>query len=170
MHNIESLHRGLKIYRVQEVGRIMEKNNGESGSNTSMKKVLQINLGWSLLMLVWLAYLVLGRYSFLRGVMIALAVIYAIIAILALRQRRWAIVASVIVAAILMIRWLPMVAVNFLMFITRNELYRGSPATILVVAAYALVFAFPATLLCTLFFVKRRDLRLMLQSGRPDRA
>jgi len=148
----------------------MEKSNGESRSKIQLKQVLQINLGWSLLMLVSFAYLGLGRYSHPRGVMLALAAVYAIVAILALRQQRWAVAVSIVVAAILMILWLPMVAVNFWMFITSHELYQASPATIVIVGGYAIVFAVPATLLCTLYFVKRKDLRLMLQPGSSGQA
>lgn len=126
-----------------------------------MKTTFQINLGWSFLMLVWFAYLALGRYSHSRGVMLALATVYAIVAIFTLRQQRRAVAVSVVVASILMVRWLPMVGVNFWMFITRNELYQDSPATIFIVAVYALVFAVPATLLCTLYFMKRRNLRMI---------
>ena len=123
-----------------------------------MKTALRINVGWGVVLLAEFAYLALGRYSHTRGVMVALSVAYAIIAILALRLQRWAVAVSVGVAILLMIRWLPMVVVNFWMFAAGHKLYQDSPATIFIVVVYAVVFAAPATLLSTLYVFKRKEL------------
>jgi hypothetical protein len=94
-----------------------------------MKTALRINVGWGVVLLAAFAYLAVGRYSPTRGVMVALSVAYAIIGILALRRQRWAVAVSVGVAILIMIRWLPMVVVNFWMFAASHDLYRDSPAT-----------------------------------------
>lgn len=113
------------------------------------------------------AYIVHGRYSDSRAILLALSVTYAAVSFFALTGKRWAIVVSVVIAILLMIRWLPMVAINVWMFISGHELYRDSPATIFVVLSYAVVFAIPSTVLCGLYFAQRRQIWGILRNGTP---
>ena len=110
-------------------------------------------------------YLVLGRYSDSLAILLTLGVAYVGISFFALAGKRWAIVTSTIVAILLMIRWLPMVAINTWMFISGHELYRDSPATILVVLSYAVVFAIPSTILCCLYLAQRKQIWKILRYG-----
>lgn len=147
-------------------GKMVKMGKNNNANNGLMKLALRVNLGWSLLMLVWFSYMAQVRYSHSRGVILIIAAFYVIVAILALRLKRWAIAVCVVVAALIMLRWFPMVIINLLMFIFQNAHYRDSPATIFIVAVYLVVFALPASLLCTLYFVKRRDLRVLFQRGK----
>jgi hypothetical protein len=111
------------------------------------------------------AYLVHGRYSDPRAILLTLGVAYAVISFFALVGKRWAIGISVIIAILLMIRWLPMVAINTWMFMSGHELYQDSPATILVVLSYGVVFAIPSTILCGLYLVQRKQIWGILRNG-----
>jgi len=70
--------------------------------------------------------------------------------VFALLGKSWAIGVSVVMALLLMVRWLPVVSMNTWMFVTGQELYRDPPATTLVVISYAIVFAIPAAFLSIL--------------------
>jgi hypothetical protein len=130
-----------------------------------MKTTMIINFLWSLIMVSAFAYLVHGRYSDPRAILLTLGVAYAVISFFALVGRRWAIGIPVIIAILLMIRWLPMVGINTWMFMSGHELYQDSPATILVVLSYAVVFAIPSTILCSLYLVQRKQIWGILRNG-----
>ncbi len=102
-------------------------------------------------------YLVVGLYSKPRAILLIIGLCYIVVSIFALIGKRWAIGFSVLTAILLMLRWLPMVTINTWMFLSGHELYRDSPATILVVLSYALVFALPATVLCVLYIFQRKN-------------
>lgn len=108
-------------------------------------------------------YLVLGRYSEPRAVLLVICLVYIAISLFALAGKRWAIVMCIMVALLLTIRWVPMVAINAWMFATGHELYRDSPATILVVLSYAIVFAIPSLILCVLYFFQRKHIWKILK-------
>lgn len=116
-------------------------------------------------MLSAFAYLVHGRYSDPRAILLTLGVAYTVVSLFALVGKGWAIGISVIIAILLMIRWLPMVAINTWMFMSGHDLYRDSPATILVVFSYAVVFAIPSTILCGLYLVQRKQIWGILRNG-----
>jgi hypothetical protein len=130
-----------------------------------MKSALWLNFAWSLLMLAAFGYLAVGSYNNVRGALLLAAATYVAASAVALRGSRWAIATTVVVAVLLLIRWLPVVVVNTWMFISGHELYRDSPGTIFIVAAYAVVFAVPAAIVCTLFYLNGKVLRFMLRSG-----
>lgn len=111
-------------------------------------------------------FLLIGRYSNSRAVLLAIAFGYTFISFYTLAGRRWAIVVSIIAAILLMVRWLPMVAVNIWMFITGHPLYQDSPGTIFIVAIYAVIFAIPSTLLCGLYLAQRRTVWKLLRHSR----
>jgi hypothetical protein len=69
-----------------------------------------------------------------------------------------------------MVLWLPMVAMNAFMFISGHELYKDSPATILIVLSYAIVFAMPATTLCVLYLVHRKNIWRLIRYGKEEAA
>ncbi len=107
----------------------------------------------------------ISHYSNPRALLLALACIYLIVSLLAMFHMRWAVGTCVLVAFVLMIRWLPMVSVNIWMFFSGHELYQDSPATILIVLIYAIVFAVPATLLCILYLANRKKLWQIIRFG-----
>lgn len=111
-------------------------------------------------------FLLIGLYSIPRAVIFALCIFFVVVSLLALLKNRWAIAISVLVAIILMLRWLPMVIINTWMFISGHELYQDSPATILVVLSYAIVFAIPSTILNILYFVNRKPIWQFVRHGK----
>lgn len=113
-------------------------------------------------MLSAFVYLAVSGYNSTRGALLVAATAYVASSIAALRGYRWAVVLAVVVSTLLLIRWLPMVVVNFWMFISGHELYQDSPATIFIVAAYAVVFAIPSVAVCTLLALSRKELWFML--------
>ena len=114
-------------------------------------------------MLAGFSYLLLGGYSHSRAGIALLSVAYFVVAMQTLRHKRWAIVISILVAFLLMIRWLPMVIINSLMFITGDELYLNSPATIFIVFIDAILFAIPSTVLSVIYAVKYKTLKVNTQ-------
>jgi len=121
-----------------------------------MKVALTLNVLWSFLMTIAFSYLLIGAYSSLRAILVVLCICYIITAFNALFKKRWAVIISVLVAGLLMFRWLPMVVINIWMFSTGHPLYADSPGTILIVLINAILFAIPSTLLCVFYFVNRK--------------
>lgn len=115
-----------------------------------------------------LLYLLMGRYSISRAMLFALGVIFIVMSVFALYEKRWAIAACVLIAVILMLRWLPVAVINTWMFISGHELYQDSPATILVVLSYAIVFAIPATILSTLYMFNRKSIWPLIRYGKSS--
>ena len=123
-----------------------------------LKRALQFNIAWSVLMaLAYLLFLV-GAPSTPRILVFAVSLLFVMVSISASRLQRWSVITVVLVAVALVIRWLPMVLLNFYMFLTDHALYRDSPATIIVVANYALVFAIPALIIVAMYIIQWRAL------------
>lgn len=91
------------------------------------------------------------------------SVIYLVVSIFALRLHRWAIAPSIAVPLIFAIWWDTVEVINCSMYFTGHELYRDSPATILVVLIYVWAFAVPANLLSILFYLRRTDILKVLR-------
>jgi hypothetical protein len=113
------------------------------------------------------AALFFGSASSPRFVVLTLTIAYVGISMAAFRLKRWSLTAVILVALLLTIRWLPMVIINFWMFFTRHPLYTDAPATIIIVAINALLFALPGLLLVSLYSLQWRSVRLVLQRPRP---
>lgn len=133
---------------------------------TKLTITLYLNLAWSFLMLIAFGLLALFGPNMSRSVIFLASGLYAANSFFALHRRRAALIINVVVAALLLIRWLPMVSLNFYMFASGHELYLDSPATIFVVAIYAILFAFPACLLCSLYFIQRKVLLEAIRIGK----
>lgn len=94
--------------------------------------------------------------SFPRFVVFVVALTYVGVSFVALRGRVWALLTSIGVAAVLLVRWLPMVVTNFRMYLEDHPLYLDSPGTILIVAINAVLFVIPALLLLLLYLFQWR--------------
>lgn len=110
-----------------------------------MKSALKFNRLWAVVLMVLHGIWSFGTFP--RVYIFFASIIYGIISIRAYKLERWAIAAVLIFVTICMLKWLPMVAINFYMFYAGSELYRDSPATILVVGVYAFLFAAPSSIL-----------------------
>lgn len=78
------------------------------------------------------------------GALIGVAtIIYLVACFGCFSDRRSAWLVAIILPALVLARWLPMVVGNVYMYWSGHELYRDSPATILVVGVYAIVFVLP---------------------------
>jgi len=111
------------------------------------------------------SYLIVGRYSNSRAIFLGIELCYVVISVFALLGKKWATGVSVVVALLLMLRWLPMASINTWMFVTGHELYRDSPATILVVISYGVVFAIPATVLSILYALHWKNIWKTVRYG-----
>lgn len=121
-----------------------------------MKYALIINIVWSLLMTVAFSYLLIGSYSHIRAAIVFLCIGYVIIAFQAFFKKRWALLISLLVVVLVLLRWLPMVILNFWMFYSEDALYVDSPATIFIVLIYTVLWVLPATILCLLYLYNWR--------------
>jgi hypothetical protein len=121
-----------------------------------LKFTLRLNLGWSCLLLAaFLTLAVLGP-TIPRVVLLIAPLAFGGITWLALRGRVWALLLVIGAAVIVLARWLPMVIVNVDMFLRDDPLYLDSPATILIVAIYAVLLVGPALILVMLYLVQWR--------------
>jgi len=129
-----------------------------------LKRTLQLNVAWASLM--WLAFFILfvSAPSVPRAAILVALSAFIAVAFLAVRGSRWALVLSICVAVLLLVRWLPMVVVNFWMFFTNHPLYLDSPATIFIVGINAMLFAIPAAILLTLASLQWRQVKEVLCS------
>ena len=121
-----------------------------------LKLTLRLNLAWACLMLLAFLVLVVLGPSIPRLIVFVAALGYVGVSLAALHRSGWALLASVGVAAVLLARELPMVFVNFRMYIDDHSLYLDSPGTILIVAINALLFVIPALMLLILYVVQWR--------------
>ena len=127
-----------------------------------LKRTLLVNVGWALLLTIVFALLFVRNPSFLHAIVLGLGALFVLVALLAVRGRPWAVVISMLVAVALLVGWLPMVVLNFWMFLTNHPLYLDSPGTILIVAVYAALFVLPSLILVALYAVQWRSVRLAL--------
>ena len=130
-----------------------------------MKAALYVNVAWAFIMVIWFGLLLAGRYSETRALTFGISIAFFVVALLTLSQYRWAAILSVGTAFLVAFRYLPMVMVNALMFVSGHELYRDSPATVFVVLIYAFVFAIPSTVLCLLYIFNYRRFWILVRRG-----
>ena len=65
---------------------------------------------------------------------------------------------ALVIPILPLLRWTPMVIVNFWMFFTGHELYQDSPATIFIVAMNAFMFVLPGMLIYFCLALDRKRL------------
>jgi hypothetical protein len=116
-------------------------------------------------MFIAFTLLEIGLRTSARLLMLSLAILYLGVAILALRGWRLAFALSVAVALLETVWGLPTFVLNVAMFITGHELYRHSPATIIIVLIDGILFAIPALVLCIVYAFHWRQLRLRFFGG-----
>jgi hypothetical protein len=102
-----------------------------------------------------------------RLVVFVVALAYVGVSLTALRSKVWALLVSIGVAAMLLARWLPMVIINFRMYLDDHPLYVDSPATILIVGINALLFVVPATLLLLFYLIQWRKVVSFVRQPSP---
>ncbi len=107
---------------------------------------LIINLLWAIVMIAAHGSLAFGNYSNSRALVLSLSIAYVVIAFIAFKKRIWARIICFIVAAFLMLRWLPMVSINFWLYFNDAPIYTNSPDAILIVVIISMVYAIPATI------------------------
>jgi hypothetical protein len=140
--------------------------NEVESSGDALRFTFVLNLCWAICMLLAFIALVIGGSNLPRVVLLVLATAYVWLALQARLRKPWAVGVSICIAVALMFRWLPMVVVNFLMFYAEDPLYLDSPATILVVITYAVLFALPATVLVLAYGLQWRSLARIFQLPR----
>jgi len=131
-----------------------------------MKYALIINIIWSLLLTVVFSILLISSYSHIRAIIVFLCVGYVITAFQAFLNKRWAVLISIVVAILILIRWLPMVVLNFWMFYSEDALYLDSPGTIFIVLINSVLLVLPATILCLLYLFNWRAVWLLIAKNK----
>lgn len=129
-----------------------------------LQATLRLNFAWSLLLTAAFGLLFTLAPTLPRAIVLLAAVGYLVASRIALRRNRFAVAVAIVTAAWFAIRWVPMVGMNAWMFATDHMLYRDSPATILVVAIYAGLFALPGFSLTLLYLLQLRKVRAVLAS------
>ena len=132
-----------------------------------LKQTLILNVVWAGLMWLAFAHRLISSPTAPRAIVLAVLSALVAVAFLALRGRKWALVLTIFVAIVLLVRWFPMVIVNFWMFFTGHPLYLDSPATIFVVAINSILFAIPAVVLVALFSAQWRQVGEALRARTP---
>jgi len=139
-----------------------------------LKSLLQFNVAWSVLMLAAYAdFAIIIDFNHTIGVYIGLSAAYVVVAVLALRCRRWAIGASIVVAFFATVRFLPFFVERIWYLLTDPgreypSLFQDWLTAICTIALLGLVTAVPAVILCSLYLLKLRNIRTVLRFGRAS--
>lgn len=134
--------------------------------SSSFKATLILNLLWSALILAHTACILLQRGG--TGIWLPLALSLAFfLSACAAFHSRLALLLVLIFTLLFLLRWLPMVAINIWMFSTDHPLYLDSPATIMIVAVYALLFAIPALIFSIAYLLQWPTLLAALRKPTP---
>ncbi|MGB7325087.1 MAG: hypothetical protein WBD31_09460 [Rubripirellula sp.] len=120
--------------------------------------------------LIWSAFfvLIIGSRAIVSGstagvLFGVVSVVYFVASLVCFANSRLGWVVALVVPAFPLLRWTPMVAVNFWMFFTGHELYRDSPATIFIVAINAIMFVLPGLLIYLCLFVDRKRFLVLMR-------
>jgi hypothetical protein len=139
----------------------------DMGTKSPLMVYRAVQATWALALLGFVAPMIIARglagHNFLY---LSAFVLFGVASIGIFTDCRWAWVVSIaFLAAYWVLRgwaaWVNFV-VNSYMFLSGHELYRDSPATILVVATYAVFGILPATCLLILAVISRRRLIAIL--------
>lgn len=133
------------------------------GRRVTLDQLLKSNTAWSVLLVLAFGTLAGLAPAAGRILLLTLAVGYGGVALLALKKHRWAVGVSILVAIGACLRWAPVVLLNTWLFASGDARYRDSPATIIVVGVYALLFAIPATLLVIGYALRRNDIVVLIR-------
>jgi len=109
-----------------------------------MRQLIIIHGWWPLLLSFSGIWSLLYIDVFQAAVLLIFAVISGFVLLDLSRSKRWAWWASGIPMTIFLALSVPMVVYNCYLFITNDDLYLDSPATIFVVAIYTILFVIPA--------------------------
>lgn len=131
-----------------------------------MKIIGIINIAWATVLVALFSLMLAGSFSNSRLLLLAFWAFYLVLATIALRKNKWAVLACALISFAVAIRWVPMVVVNLYAFGQSDPLYVDSPATIFIVYLYALVFAIPAGTITPLLAIQAK--RLFQQSNVPN--
>lgn len=117
------------------------------------RKVIQLTIA-KIIQLLWALFFVrtFGRWAFATGgivgvSLVVISILYLAAAIACLKNSRIGWVIAIVIPILPLVRWAPMVFVNFWMFFNGHELYQDSPATIFIVAMNAFMFVIPGVLI-----------------------
>ena len=100
-----------------------------------------------------------------RLIVLSLSLAYIYVAFAGVDRKRWAVFFILLVSLLIFIRWVPMVTLNFYMFLDGHELYLDSPGTILVVIPLAVIFAFPSLIMIIAIALNFRKLILFFRNA-----
>lgn len=117
-----------------------------------------IQLLWALLFLLVVGLRAISSGDTIGIVIGLLSITYLAAAIACFANVRIAWVVALVIPILPLVRWTPMVVVNFWMFFTGHELYHDSPATIFIVATNALMFVLPGLFIYLCIALDRKRL------------
>lgn len=116
-------------------------------------KVIQLAIA-KIIQLLWALFFVLtfGLWAFAIGgtvgiSLVVISILYLTAAIACLTNSRIGWMIAIVIPVLPLVRWTPMVFVNFWMFFNGHELYQDSPATIVIVAINGFMFVLPGVLI-----------------------
>ena len=127
-----------------------------------MKTIRSVQLIWATALVAISVGLSVNAPEPNRLAFLGVACVYLLACIAAVQSSRVAWIISILVPIVICALWLPMVVVSLIAYAKGDPRYRDSPATILVVAVEAVVFAAPALLLVILFWRQRAALTALV--------
>ena len=131
-----------------------------------LKITFGLSLVWSLIVASHYALLLIGAPSTYRATLLGLAFCFVISSIAALQRYRWAVILVLLFTIAVIVRWSPMVVVNYWLYLVRDPVYLDSPATIQVVNRQALLFVVPAVMLLVQYVYQWRRIGGWLETPR----
>jgi hypothetical protein len=132
------------------------------GRALALARIVQIL--WAIFFVVVIGIRAIASGSALEMLIGSLSVIYLGAALACFANSRIAWIVALALTVLPLLRWTPMIAINFWMFFEGHELYRDSPATIFIVAINAIVFVLPGLLIYICCFVDRKRLFAVLRA------
>lgn len=133
-----------------------------------LKLVKAIQVAWSFLLLIVFGVASMrgfgadGKPSYIHLFFAVVAVIYVGAAFLCQYNNRIAWWVALPIPALFLFMYLPLVVLNFTLFLSGHERYQDSPATIFIVVLYALVMVLPASFIYYGMFRERRTVAAIL--------
>lgn len=124
-----------------------------------------------IIQLLWALFFVhtFGVWAFATGgtvsiSLVIISILYLAAAIACLTNCRIGWMIAIVIPILPLVRWTPMVFVNFWMFFNGHELYQDSPATIVIVAMNGFMFVLPGVLI---YLCLALDNKRLLTALRP---
>lgn len=119
--------------------------------------MFQLNLVWSGVLLAMILPNTVANFpAIVPLIVLGLALLHLGVSILAVRRNRIALRLVIVAPVLAILRWLPVVVINWWMYEAGDPLFQDSPGVNIIVVLIAIVFVIPPGIFCAMYFKHRR--------------